>query len=286
MPQDSPRIGSGAVEAPLCFIVPQAEKPAFHSAAYTGTVPKIFFEIEDRTVRIEDVRQMATPAAFDREGFELLDSPTAVDDLSSDDAVENAYYPEVEALLEQRFGASQVVIFDATRRSDSGQGADNPDGARGPATRVHVDYTAKSGPQRLKDTVGEAEGERLLASGARIIQVNVWRPIKGPVQRAPLALADASSITKDDLIATDQVFPDRVGEIYHLAHRADHRWFYASEMKREEAFLIKGWDSSDPNGSHFAPHGAFQLPDQDPAAPPRQSIEIRTFVIIGDQGKS
>lgn len=279
MPQDKAATTAGTVEAPLCFIVPQAEKPAFHSAAYTGTVPKIFFEVEDRVVPIADLRDKAAPAQFDVEGFELLTSPTSVD-LNSDEAVENAYYPEIEALLKKRFGASRVAIFDATRRSDSGQGADNPDGARGPATRVHVDYTAKSGPQRLKDTVGEAEGERLLASGARIIQVNVWRPIKGPVQRAPLALADASSITKDDLIATDQVFPDRVGEIYHLAHKTAHRWYYASEMARDEAFLIKGWDSSDPQGSHFAPHGAFQLPDQDPGAPPRESIEIRTFVII------
>ena len=280
MPQDTAGAGSGAIEAPLCFIVPQQDKPAFHSAAYTGTVPKIFFEIEDRPVRIADLRDKATPATFDREGFELLTSPTKVDDLNDDAAVENAYYPEVEALLKDRFDASRVAIFDATRRSDSGQGADNPDGARGPATRVHVDYTAKSGPQRLKDTVGEAEGERLLASGARVIQVNVWRPIVGPVQRAPLALADASSITKDDLVATDQVFPDRVGEIYHLAHSPKQRWYFASEMRREEVFLIKGWDSSDPQGAHFAPHGAFQLPDQDPSAPPRESIEIRTFVII------
>ncbi len=280
MPQDTASAGSGAIEAPLCFIVPQEEKPAFHSAAYTGTVPKIFFEIEDRPVRIADLRAKAKPAAFDREGFELLTIPTAIDDLNDDDAVENAYYAEIEAMLKARFGASRVAIFDATRRSDSGQGADNPDGARGPATRVHVDYTAKSGPQRLKDTVGEAEGERLLASGARVIQVNVWRPIVGPVQRAPLALADASSISKDDLIATDQVFPDRVGEIYHLAHSAKHRWYFASEMQRDEVFLIKGWDSSDPEGSHFAPHGAFQLPDQDPSAPPRESIEIRTFVIV------
>ena len=43
MPQDTASAGPGAVEAPLCFIVPQEEKPAFHSAAYTGTVPKIFF---------------------------------------------------------------------------------------------------------------------------------------------------------------------------------------------------------------------------------------------------
>ena len=36
----------------------------------------------------------------------------------------------------------------------AGSGAANPDGFRGPATRVHVDYTPKSGPQRAKDSLG------------------------------------------------------------------------------------------------------------------------------------
>ena len=90
-------------------------------------------------------------------------------------------------------GASRVVVFDATRRSDGG-GAKNRDGLRGPASRVHVDYTEKSGPQRVKDLLGEDEAARLAASGARIVQINVWRPIRGPVERSPLALADAASV--------------------------------------------------------------------------------------------
>lgn len=279
MPQDT-TIAPGTVEAALCFIVPQAEKPVFQSAAYTGSDPKIFFKVESRTVKIADIRNSATQPTIERKGFELLRSSTAVTDLNSDEEVANAYYPEIEALLKKRFGASRVVIFDATRRSDSGTGAANPDGRRGPAVRVHVDFTQKSGPQRLKDTIGEAEAKRLFDSGAHVIQVNVWRPIKGPVLRSPLAMADASSIAKEELVATDQVFPDRVGEIYHLAYSPGQRWYYASEMQRDEVLLIAGWDSTDPEGSRCAAHGAFQLTNQDPDSPPRESIEIRTFVII------
>ena len=279
MPQDT-AIAPATVEAALCFVVPQAEKPVFQSAAYTGSDPKIFFKVESRTVKIADIRNSATQPTIERKGFELLRSSTAVTDLNSDEEVANAYYPEIEALLKKRFGASRVVIFDATRRSDSGTGAANPDGRRGPAVRVHVDFTQKSGPQRLKDTIGEAEAKRLSESGARVIQVNVWRPIKGPVLRSPLALADASSIAKEELVATDQVFPDRVGEIYHLAYSPGQRWYYASEMQRDEVLLIAGWDSTDPEGSRCAAHGAFQLTNQDPDSPPRESIEIRTFVII------
>jgi hypothetical protein len=147
---------------------------------------------------------------------------------------------------------------------------------------VHVDYTAKSGPQRVKDLFGEAEAARLAASGARIVQINVWRPIRGPVQRSPLALADASSVAPEDLVATDQVFPDRVGEIYHLAHDPAQRWYYAPAMTADEVLLIKGWDSLDDGRARFTPHGAFDLPDTPDSAPPRESIEVRTLVVIED----
>jgi hypothetical protein len=177
-------------------------------------------------------------------------------------------------------GAGRVVIFDATRRSDGGAGAPNRDGLRGPASRVHVDYTATSGPQRIKDLLGEAEAARLAAAGARILQINVRRPIRGPVERSPLALADASTIRPLDLIATDQVFPGRVGEIYHLAHHPAQRWYYAPAMTPDEVLLIKGWDSLEDGRARFTPHGAFDLPDTPPHAAPRESIEVRTLVVI------
>jgi hypothetical protein len=267
-----------SVRAALVFITPQATKPAFESAAYTGDVPRVLFETERHEVAIHDMRPHADALSLDREGFELLHHATAVSDLYDDDLVEKVYYPEIEALLRGVTGAGRVVIFDATRRSDSGTGARNRDGLRGPASRVHVDYTAKSGPQRVKDLLGESEAARLTASGARILQINVWRPIRGPVQRSPLALADAASVKPEDLIATDQIFPDRIGEIYHLAHDPAQRWYYAPAMTPDEVLLIKGWDSLD-DRARFTPHGAFELPDTTDA-PPRESIEVRTLVVI------
>jgi hypothetical protein len=239
----------------------------------------VFFDTERHAVAIHDMRPLAAALSLDREGFELLQHES-VADLDDDEAVEEVYYPEIEALLRAVTGASRVVIFDATRRSDAGAGAKNRDGLRGPASRVHVDYTAKSGPQRVRDLLGEDEAERLAASGARIIQINVWRPIRGPVQRSPLALADAASVRPVDLLATDQVFPDRVGEIYHLAYDPAQRWYYAPEMTPDEVLLIKGWDSLADGRARFTPHGAFDLPDTPAGAPPRESIEVRTLVVI------
>jgi hypothetical protein len=269
-----------SVEGALSFIVPQDTKPVFHSTALTGGEAKIFFELEDVSVPIADMRLIAENLSVDTQGFELLHHETQVDDLYDDEAVDSTYHAEVEDILRERFDATHVAIFDVTRRSDDTGGARNPDGLRGPATRVHVDYTVVSGPQRAKDVLGEAEYERLIEAGARILQVNVWRPISGPVKRSPLALADASSIATEELVATDQVFADRVGEIYQVAHGAGQRWYYASEIDRDEILLIKGWDSIDDGRAHFTPHGAFELQETGPDAPPRESIEVRTFVII------
>jgi len=279
-PRDRSVQSDTGLRAALTFIRPQAEKPVFHSAALTGGAPKYFFETEAREVSIHDLRPLAESFSLDREGFALRRAPTAAGDLRDDDGVEQRYVPETEALLAREFGASRVVVFDVTRRSDDGKGAANRDGARGPAGRVHVDYTAKSGPRRAADVLGEAEFARLTAAGARILQVNVWRPIRGPVERSPLTLADASTVHPQDLVATDQVFPDRVGEIYHLAHNPAQRWYYAPRMTPDEVLLIKGWDSLDDGRARFTPHSAFQPPQLRSDAPPRESIELRSFVVI------
>ena len=38
--------------------------------------------------------------------------------------------------------------------------------------------------------------------------------------------------------------------------------------------------SVDDGRARFTPHGAFRLPDEDPGAPPRQSIESRTYLVF------
>ena len=268
------------VTAPLHFIVPQAAKPRFLSAASTGGAPEYQFETREHWVPIADLRPQADTFTLDREGFALLNRPSAVTDFYDDGQIDQIYHPEIERLVADALGASRVVIFDATRRSDSSSGAANKDGNRGPARIIHVDYTEKSGPQRVIDLLGAEEAARLQRDGTRIAQVNVWRPIRGPVERSPLALADATTVRPDALVATDQVFPNRVGEIYHLIHDTDQRWYYAPRMVPDEVLLIKGWDSLNDGRARFTPHSAVALPGTPDTAPPRESIEIRTLAIF------
>ena len=265
--------------APLRFIIPQVEKPFFRSAAITGGTEEFFFETEEQIVAIADLRSIVDQVTLDREGFALLTAPSTVVDFHDDSEVEGRYYDEVRNLLARELGAEEVIIFDSTRRSDAQRGASNRDGSRKPASMIHVDYTETSGPGRLAGLIGEERLDAFLKEGKRIVQVNVWRSIAGVVQRSPLALADASSIAPYDLHATEQIFPDRVGEIYHLSHNPTQRWYYAPEMTQDEVLLIKGWDS-DRDRARFTPHTAFDLPNTAPDAPARESLEVRTYAIV------
>ncbi|MDH3638334.1 MAG: methyltransferase, partial [Gammaproteobacteria bacterium] len=149
--------GAADIRAALTFIVPQDTKPYFESSALTGSEPRVFFKTEQCIVTIHDVRPGAPGFSLDREGVELWGHQTAVEDFYDDRALDAVYDRELESFLRAATGADRVVTFDRTRRSDSPQGAANPDGVRGPADRVHVDYTVASGPQRATDALGEHE---------------------------------------------------------------------------------------------------------------------------------
>ncbi len=60
---------------------PQNTKPVLHSSALAGGAPEVFFEVEEDTVPIGDMREIADTLSIDREGFELLRHTTAVEDL-------------------------------------------------------------------------------------------------------------------------------------------------------------------------------------------------------------
>ena len=108
--------------------------------------------------------------------------------------------------------------------------------------------------------------------------INLWRPIRGPLQDAPLAVCDAGTVRFDELVGSDLVYPDRVGETYSVKYSPEHRWFYVPEMTADEILLLKCYDSETDGRARFAPHTAFVDPTTPAGAAPRESIELRTLV--------
>jgi hypothetical protein len=143
------------------------------------------------------------------------------------------------------------------------------------AKSVHNDYTSKSAPRRVRDLLPQ-EADRLLES--RFAEINVWRPIRGPVESSPLALCDARSFDPADIVPVDLVYRDRVGEILGFLHNPRHRWYYFPRLTRNEAILLKCYDSQDDGRARFTPHTAFEDPNSPPNAAPRESIEARALV--------
>jgi hypothetical protein len=231
---------------------------------------------ERRAMPVEDGRAFGGELALEKNGFVLVDHPTQVADFFDEQELKSVYYPEVERLIKQVSGASRVAIFDHTLRSgDEGEREEKL--VREPVLSAHNDYTDWSGPQRVRELMGD-EAEALLERRFAIIQV--WRAINQPIESNPLALADARSVSAEDFLVSERRYPHRVGQTYRLKYNPGHRWFYFPRMRRDEAIVFKVYDSEKDGRARFTPHTAFDDPTTAPGAPPRQSIEVRAFAFF------
>ncbi len=205
-----------------------------------------------RAVEMRNGRERAF--SLDASGFELVAHRTAVKDFFDAEELKRVYYPEVERLVGERSGAARVVVFDHTLRS--GDEAEREARlVREPVLSAHNDYTEWSGPQRVREVMGE-EAEGLLARRFAIIQV--WRAIAQPILANPLAIADARSVAPEDLLVAERRYP-------HAARRGAG---------------LQVYDSEKDGRARFTPHTSFEDPGTPPGAGPRQSIEARTLAFF------
>lgn len=268
---------AAGVRATITFAAPAPERRTIRQTP-PGIPPERHGPFETRDVVVTDARPRAGTLSLDREGFALIGHETALSDFDDPEEIEAVYYREVERAVEAATGARAVVAFDHNVRIEGGPA--RPD-ARGAVRVAHNDYTARSGPQRVRDLLPPDDAALVLAG--RYAVVNLWRPIAGPVEQWPLALAEADSVSPEALIETDLVYEDRVGEIYEVAHEPGQRWAYIPDMEADEALLIKGYDSRTDGTARFTPHTGFADPTSPPDAAPRHSIEVRMLVYYGPE---
>jgi hypothetical protein len=262
------------VQATLNYFAASSEKPVIYTYEPPPGTPRAAGKSDPRSVVIRNAR-LGGDLSLDQQGFQLVRQETAVHDFYDRAEVEKVYYPEIELLLKKVTGAEKVVIFDHQVRNIklSKQGEKN---ARDYVWMVHNDYTAKSGPRRARDHLAAAEAEQRLQQ--RFAEINVWRPIRGPVESTPLAVCDAQSIDSKDFVPTDFVYRDKVGEVYRFTYSPNHRWFYFPRLERNEVILLKCFESKEDGRARFSAHSAFDDPTSPPEAAPRESIEVRALV--------
>lgn len=135
---------------------------------------------------------------------------------------------------------------------------------------------------------------------------SVWKPLHGPVCTSPLAVCDYRTVNADDLVPTDIVFPDYLGETYNFWPNPNHRFYFLDGQEAHEAWMIKCFDSASSispeiaqcmyhsrlapsrpvlslTNDHLAavsPHVSFPYLKSNGTEAPRlrESVEVRSFV--------
>ncbi len=228
-------------------------------------------------VRVHDARPMQPGLSLEGNGFVWLRRPTAVTDFADQDEVTRVYYREAEQVVADLTGAETVLVFGQVQR----------DGARResrhqPVYNAHVDYDVPTIRAVARRLLPPEEFER--RKDQRILLVNLWRPL-APVESAPLAVCDASSVARRDLvygpIGGDSAagVPGAAG--YNVAHSPMHRWCYVPAMQPDELLVLKLCDT-DADRVQWTAHTSVDPPDAPPDARPRRSIELRTLAFIPD----
>lgn len=256
---------------------PPVDDPSVALCYYTEDRSKTTMRVAPVEMAIADGRPQIGSFSLDREGFELVERPTAIADFL-DSARVNAEYPAEAADLVRRltgasctFGMGVGLRFGRRRTDYEKTGDDQP--ARFP----HADFTDASA-QGILDMVGQN-----IESCSRRAIYNVWRVFSEPPQDFPLAVCDARTVQSQDEAAAEAIL-DLPGSGDHpfrsmtVVYRPNpgNRWTYFSDMTVNEALVFKAYDS-DPSRAGRVPHSSFRNPLADSDAPSRSSIEARVL---------
>jgi len=264
------------IESTLNYIANDGTKLYTYTGGPGSTEVRSQGTIDPHRMTMHNARPHFGTFDLERDGFRYVDHPTAMKDFFDADEISQVYYPEMVELVKRESGARRVVVFDHTLRT-----ADKSDQEarkiREAVHRAHNDYTEWSGPQRVRDVLPD-EADDLLKQRFAIIQV--WRPIRHPVETDPLAIADARTVSFDDFVISERRYPNRIGQTYVVTHNPKHKWYWLPRMRRDEALVFKVYDSDASGRARWTAHTAFADPTSPPNARPRESIEIRTLAFF------
>lgn len=253
------------------------------------------FEIE-----VRDARSIRRHFTLDRHGFALADCPTEIRDFYDKDMMNRVYPAEAAAHIQRLTGADFVFPMGWMIRNSGDISKYQPKdggpyvhagGVQPPAGEAHIDTE----PSRA-DRQARAIYEKARPHGPgykRFIYSSFWRTFSPPPQDCPLALCDHRSVGDDEGLPNVLHIVDAIPEgdalfapmaedhlpaaaIFHF--NPAHRWWYFSNMMRDEAIILKFHDS-DHDVAWRTPHTAFwdtSFPDRRP----RESVELRSIAFF------
>ncbi|KAH7076210.1 hypothetical protein FB567DRAFT_156223 [Paraphoma chrysanthemicola] len=195
------------------------------------------------------------------------------------------YLEETAQMIKEYLGADEVYVWNAVTRSADPE-VNTPYGndhfqqkaikglqfgttIRPVATGAHVDQDGPNSRRMCQAAAGEDVFDRF----ARVQQLNVWRPLKGPVTCKPLAVCDGSTVLDEAKSIHMGLFGTRV--VVHYDER--QKWYYIKRQEVDEVLILKIFDSRVLEGeAMFTPHTSVDnLNGVDGPETSRESIEVR-----------
>jgi hypothetical protein len=265
------------IDTTLNYSIETGGRSVFHASVGGEGQNNAEGQFVSRAVRIANGRDRADSFTLDNAGFALVRHQTAVKDFYDQVQLDEIYAAEIGELVQSLTGASRIVPFDHTFRTDSDE-IRQARQVRDAVALVHNDYTDRSARQRVRDLLPADEVENLLSR--RFAIYNVWRSVGGIVDTTPLAMCDARSISETSLVPMERRAKDRIGEMQQATFDPDHRWYYFARMDRNEALAFKTFDSPQDERARRSLHTAFENPLASAGAQPRESIETRVFAFF------
>ncbi|KAH7061984.1 methyltransferase CmcJ [Paraphoma chrysanthemicola] len=243
----------------------------------------INFEQSASEEKVTDIRECPEAYSLDVNGFNVHTICSDFTEWTNRARVETEFIPNiVEPLLREQVGErSRIVVFDwhlrRNVRHDRGKGVDTNDSTQPlPVAKVvHIDQPPAEVVRRVQRHLGD-EADQLLQGRVRMI--NFWKPLYRPVQDAPLAICDASTVQSDDLVAIDNVRRTWSGETVFVLPSPRYKWYYISEQRPDEVLIFKTFDSKYECTARACPHASFTPSRRARDAKPRESIEFRAFI--------
>ena len=246
-------------------------------------------------VKIRDARPRAADFTLGSHGFQLFAHRSGVSDFRDKSEVETKYPQEVVAGIQRWTGAERVATMSWMVRTSGPLhapreqvGYQHKGGVQPPAAEAHCD----SSPDRV-DAMARVLYEQRFPGAPpyrRFLYTSFWRAFSPPPQDYPLALCDGNSVGDAEGVPNTLFVVDRIPEreemlrpvpdeqtrvaaaIFH--YNPNHRWWYFSNMTRDEVLLVVFHDSRRVRPWRV-PHTAFHDASRADAKP-RASIEFRS----------
>ena len=150
---------------------------------------------------------------------------------------------------------------------------------RNPAFEPHVDIDASGVREKIKHMIGIEEYEKVLQN--RYQAINIWRPLgPNPITNKPLAICDYRSVDVDkDVHPLELRGSVNTSTAYTMSRNTHdaHIWYYLSEMRSNEMFIFKMFDSKS-DVAQFAFHTAFINENVSGLNIEQKSIEMRCLI--------